>query len=321
MTTSFIRATQIQRLLCCLLLATGCNHSNALAFREDEKSGTIFATGPVEIDDAERLAKILTLDFRQRHHNLRQTVTIRFNSPGGSLLGGIRLGYTLRKLFTHTEVEGGAVCMSACAVAFLGGNSRTVSGQYGVHAASFRLDKSEVSIEDQLDTVQKLGAVLVAYATEMTSSSDAMVRALSTSAASISVLTDKELVSMRVITLARRPSQYGQPGFKCPAKNEFTVLSAICSNLDISRLDSELNDLFKKIQAERHSAALEREQAQWRKYRNSCINSDQPNGYASVVFCVRESYSIRRDQLLSIWLDISTKKTAPGMSDWAEIKP
>ena len=295
--------------------------AHALNFREDSKTGAIFASGPIEIDDAERLSNMLTLAFRQRHHNLRQPVTVSFDSPGGSLLGGIRLGYALRTLSTHTEIEEGSSCMSACAVAFLGGDARTASGKYGVHAASFGAQKSTVSVGDQLDTVQKLGAVLVAYSTEMTGPSDAMVLAAGPSAAPISVLSDKELVSMRIITLARRASQHGQPGFKCPAQIESTVLGAVCSHLDISLLDGELNDLFKKVQAERRSDALEQEQARWRKYRNSCINDGQPNGYASVVHCVRESYLVRRDQLLSIWLNISSGKTRPGGSNWAEIKP
>jgi hypothetical protein len=71
--------------------------------------------------------------------------SVRFNSPGGSLSGGIRLGELIRRLKLDTEIGGtepdgihwkgvpgqGA---SACAFAFLGGLSRNVSGgELGVH--------------------------------------------------------------------------------------------------------------------------------------------------------------------------------------------
>ena len=77
-------------------------------------------------------------------------MNIEFNSPGGSLLGGIRLGRAIRMLamntsigktvlnsafeehsFYHTEK---GICFSACAYAFLGGLTRVANGgEYGVH--------------------------------------------------------------------------------------------------------------------------------------------------------------------------------------------
>ena len=71
--------------------------------------------------------------------------SVRFNSPGGSLAGGLRLGETIRKLKLDTEVGGTESdgihwkrapgrCASACSFAFLGGLSRYVAGrELGVH--------------------------------------------------------------------------------------------------------------------------------------------------------------------------------------------
>jgi hypothetical protein len=87
--------------------------------------------------------------------------TIYFNSPGGNLLAGMKLGYIIRSLIFDTYVGGPynsahlnqsngqfnesivtivakGVCLSACAYAFLGGVSRHLDagGQLGVHQFS-----------------------------------------------------------------------------------------------------------------------------------------------------------------------------------------
>jgi hypothetical protein len=155
----------------------------------------------------------------------------------------------------------------------------------------------------------------------MTGRSDVALRALSTSAARISVLDDLELVSMGVITFARRPSQFGKPGFKCPSQNDFGVLSTVCTHLDIAQLDQQLNLLYLKIRNAGMPADLVSEQDKWRRYRNSCANDSKPNGYASVVHCVREAYSVRHDQLMSIWLAISAKQSRPGLRSWRPLEP
>lgn len=302
------------------LLGTSASVS-ALELREDQASGVIMATGNVERDDAEKISRIITLEYKQRHRLVRGLVTVNLDSPGGSLLGGLRLGYAMRQLGVHTNIGANQSCMSACALAFLGGQQRTVEGNFGVHAASFDPKASLGGHNDQLDSIQQLGAITTAYVSEMTGRNDVALRALSTSAATISVLNDAELVAMGVITIARRPSQFGRPGFKCPTQNNFTVLSAVCVHIDISLLDQELNSLYSKIHEEGAPSVLAAEQDRWRRYRNSCINDGQPNGYASVVACVREAYSVRYDQLMSIWLAITAKKSRPGSKNWQPIEP
>ena len=304
--------------LCLLCVSVS---SFALQFSEDAVSGAVFATGNVERDDADKMIRIITLEYKQRHRLVRDLVTLNLDSYGGSLLGGLRLGYAIRQLGVHTNVGANQACMSACALAFLAGQERTVEGKLGVHAASFDPKAKLATHDDQLDSIQQLGAITTAYAIEMTGKSDVALKALSTSASSISVLSDAELVSMAVITIARRPSQFGRPGFKCPAQKDFTVLSAICVHLDISELDKELNTLYEKIQNAGSPIDLATEQDRWRRYRNSCINDGQPNGYRSIVNCVRVAYSVRRDQLMSIWLSISAKRSRPGSENWRPIDP
>ena len=295
--------------------------ASALEFREIPASGEIIATGTLERDDAEKISRIITIEYKQRHRLVRDLVTVSLDSPGGSLLGGLRLGYAMRKLGVHTNIGANQSCMSACALAFLGGQQRTIEGKFGVHAASFGSGAVRGDRNDELDSIQQLGAITTAYVSEMTGRSDVALKALSTSAAKIALLDDSDLVSMRVITIARRPSQFGRPGFRCPAQHNFTVLSAVCVYIDISVLDQYLNELYSKIQKEGASSDLAAEQERWRRYRNSCANDGRPNGYASIVYCVREAYTVRRDQLTSIWLAMYAKTSRPGSQNWRPIEP
>ncbi|WP_417207870.1 hypothetical protein [Antarctobacter sp.] len=82
-------------------------------------------------------------------------VTITLDSPGGSLAEAIRLMDTFRDLQIATRIDAKATCLSACAVAFLGGSrlvanefwtSRTVEpgGQLGFHAPSLSLPAGDL---------------------------------------------------------------------------------------------------------------------------------------------------------------------------------
>jgi hypothetical protein len=126
----------------------------ALEFRENLESGEISATGKIEIDDADKVSRIVNLEYKQRHRIVRGLVTLNFDSEGGSLLGGLRLGYALRALAVHTNIGAGKVCLSACAFAFLGGQQRTVEGKFGVHASRFEQGARAIDNAVQLDSVQ-----------------------------------------------------------------------------------------------------------------------------------------------------------------------
>lgn len=94
----------------------------------------IFASGTIAEDSAEALA-----DFVKR--NRIDIARVHFNSLGGSLIGGIRLGEKIRELGFETSVQHidfeydkgpVAYCASACAYAFAGGTHRFLSQDVGV---------------------------------------------------------------------------------------------------------------------------------------------------------------------------------------------
>jgi hypothetical protein len=108
---------------------------------------------------------------------------VRFNSPGGSLSGGIRLGELIRKLKLGTEIGGTepdglhwkrvpGYCASACAFAFLGGLSRHASGgELGVHQFydEISLRDPSAKVFDSLDMSQHqfISAMLIDYVFRM----------------------------------------------------------------------------------------------------------------------------------------------------------
>lgn len=61
--------------------------------------------------------------------------SVRLNSGGGSAIEGYNLGYTINKNKMSTVVRRGDTCMSACAVAFLGGDYKFNYGILGFHVA------------------------------------------------------------------------------------------------------------------------------------------------------------------------------------------
>jgi len=163
------------------------------------------------------------------HIRVQATSPYRQGTGGGelrfgwwSLLGGIRLGYAMRKLGVHANVKPDQTCIVRLCPCILGRTAENRGRKVMASTPPASIRNANKAIEDdELDSIQYLGAITNAYVTEMTGKSDVALKALSTSAATIAVLSDPELVSMGVITIATRPSQYGSPGFKCPRKRSF----------------------------------------------------------------------------------------------------
>ena len=129
-------------------------------------SRNIYASGPIQVGDAERFAAFV----RDRGLDSARVV---FNSPGGSLVEGIKLGRLIRRLGfdtaigsanTSAEVPPSTICASACAYAFAGGVLRFVpeNGTLGLH--QFRSERGPGVTEGAAQTVSGL---LVSYLSEM----------------------------------------------------------------------------------------------------------------------------------------------------------
>ena len=140
----------------------------AMRFGEVATQGypNIYATGPIAEGDADRFQAFV------KAHKL-EAAQVVFNSPGGALLEGVKLGRVIRSLGFATGVAaqdavGGprskAICASACAYAFAGGVLRYVSDEARLGVHQFR---SSLGAGVSEGDAQILSGFLVQYLDEM----------------------------------------------------------------------------------------------------------------------------------------------------------
>ncbi len=121
-------------------------------------SYTLRFTGLIEVPDAEKLrAELQKIRARAPQGGDRPAITIELSSKGGDLLEGIKIGYLLREFEVGTLVRKDDMCLSACALAFLGGTQSrqppapipsrriAIGGKVGFH--NFSINVTEVQSE------------------------------------------------------------------------------------------------------------------------------------------------------------------------------
>ncbi len=104
-----------------LLVATPARSANPTS-----NGNVIYLSGDIRNGDAQRLETLV------KQTNL---TTVYLSSNGGHALEGFRLGYTINRLGLQTIVADGDSCLSACAIAFLGGTAKVQAGILGFHVA------------------------------------------------------------------------------------------------------------------------------------------------------------------------------------------
>lgn len=113
-----------------LLFAAACSPAAAVEITSQVKGGTTFyvVSGAFQSGDGEKFVRTATAD----------KAVVILASPGGNLLAGIAMGEHIRMKGYITGVPGGTICASACALAWLGGVTRTgvEDSKIGFHAAS-----------------------------------------------------------------------------------------------------------------------------------------------------------------------------------------
>jgi hypothetical protein len=169
------------------------------------------ATGEITLDSAEQLQAYLG---REKLSDWQGEIS--FDSPGGSLVGGIKLGTFIRKQGISTSVGGskladGAVndtydrnpgaCASACVFAYLGGVQRTF-GRLGVHQYydpdAIRDPSAKVFTAIDYSTQQLLSAVVTDYVIRMGADASLPLVAANTSPAEMHFLSEEEANDLKV---------------------------------------------------------------------------------------------------------------------------
>jgi hypothetical protein len=146
-----------------LLAGSVANAADMRHTKTAEGTGVIVVTGDFEKGDAERFAAIA---------GKYRTATVIFASKGGSLSAGLEMGETIHARKFDTNVASGAMCASACALAWLGGEKRlmSTSARIGFHASFV--------IEDGAPRETAVGNALVgAYITRLGLPIDMVVHA------------------------------------------------------------------------------------------------------------------------------------------------
>jgi hypothetical protein len=136
-------------------------------------SEAIQASGVIEHGDAQKFLAFVRVNGATPTDNW----TVELSSPGGNLIEGIALGQAFRNAGMVTSVRRGHACMSACAIAFLGGVYVGASGggigrqlEFGASLGfhGFKVDDEGVAvINETLSTSRVLTGLILAYAVEM----------------------------------------------------------------------------------------------------------------------------------------------------------
>jgi len=118
---------------------------------------TIRLSGPIEEGDADKLRVILTRLKSTTPPILdRPLATIELSSAGGDVYEGLKIGYLLREYSVASVVRAKDLCLSSCALAFLGGTasragltfvpsrSIEIGGQVGFHNFSLNTKSDQV---------------------------------------------------------------------------------------------------------------------------------------------------------------------------------
>jgi hypothetical protein len=169
----------------------------------------IYADGEIDIDAGDRLAEYV------RENNIPAHSLIALNSPGGNLVGGMKLGKAIRaaglssyigkRPKSSTGLNDPGECYSACTLAFIGGEYRfaTKGSVYGVH----RFYSSIHSPEDS-DVAQIMSAAVVQYIRDMDVDSRLFSLMTEVGSKEITIVPESEMVRLNIINKGRKSTQW-----------------------------------------------------------------------------------------------------------------
>ncbi|MGM0583909.1 MAG: hypothetical protein ACQEUZ_04600 [Pseudomonadota bacterium] len=121
-------------------------------------------SGRFEVGDADRLAALLD---RETWPDLGR-ILLMFDSGGGSLMEGIRIGRLLASRSAVTTAQVGnmnrpdAICASACVLAYLGADYRYLSASRRIGVHKFSTD-SEIAGDEAMALAQDLSGIIVSH--------------------------------------------------------------------------------------------------------------------------------------------------------------
>jgi len=132
---------------------------------------------------------------------------VTFDSNGGNIHAAMAFGRAIRSLGLETVQVRSAQCASACALAFVGGVTRTAEpGSIGVHRSSFSGD-AQIDGHSAVAAVQAMTADIMTYSIEMGVDPKLLQLSLSVDSSDMRYLTASEMAQFGVISSSARESQ------------------------------------------------------------------------------------------------------------------
>lgn len=218
----FIRVLRTSTRFCNLILMTSIRHfarislgisavllyqhGQAMTFEKQERCLTalvpncqtmVIAEGPITATTAN--------EFKEWSKDLPKGTWIALTSPGGSVIGGMKLGLAIREGGFNTTIANTEIsptnCLSACAYAFVGGVTRYLppNARYGLH--QFRSIDKEIKAGE----AQKLNAVMAQYLDSMGVDRRLLDYAQLTAPNKMMILSQAQARQLRVDNLGQSP--------------------------------------------------------------------------------------------------------------------
>ncbi len=156
-----------------------------------ERDGVWHLEGAIAPGDSERIARQLS--------NIEGPVAL--NSPGGSVEDALRLGRALRLTGVATQLQPGAICLSACPYLLAGGTTRMVAkdASVGVHQHYFG-ESTILPAFVAVENIQRGQGRVMQYLVDMGIDPRLMQHGLVTAPGDIYVLTVAELTEYQLAT-------------------------------------------------------------------------------------------------------------------------
>ena len=161
----------------------------------------VHLNGEIVEGDAKRVREILAANVIDKQRG----IYFVFDSPGGLLLEGVRIGRVIADQFVHTTSLVGtpddpnAICASACVFAFLGAGTREKgpNGRIGLH--QFSIPNNNFSGAKALGYGQQLSAILTTYLSQRGASLEIFDRMVLTPPSEIDWVSDTALVDLGIL--------------------------------------------------------------------------------------------------------------------------
>lgn len=162
-----------------------------------ESDGAWSLSGQIAPGDGERIIR----QIEARGDGAPQV--IRLDSPGGSVTDALELGRTIREAGLSTDMESGAICLSACPYVLAAGTERSADedARIGVHQHYFG-ENTLLPAFTAVSDIQRGQGLVMRYLDEMGIDLRLMEPALMTPPKEIYLLTREELRDFNLLTTA-----------------------------------------------------------------------------------------------------------------------